>query len=307
MPEESRFTVVFEGEPLQQGTMDVQDLAPALLGLADVIDEINAIATHGEATVTLRVRADVRRGSFHINLEIVQAVYDRFIELFNSREVTAWATFFSLLGLSGLGLIPLVKRSKGQKPRSVVEIEHTTRMRVVFEDKEPIEVERSVWRLFNSAKARAGLARFTRPLRRSGMTEVELAQGDTNRVAITRDEATYFGPLSEHEGELITESERVLRIVGMSFKEGNKWRVTEGASTFYVSLADENFADRVQRGIEKFGANDALRVILRTRQWYEGTELKASHEIVQILRHIEGSSPQGTLDLGADPNENEPA
>jgi hypothetical protein len=307
MPEESRFTVAFEGEPLQQGTMDVQDLAPALLGLADVIDEINTIATHGEATVTLRVRADVRRGSFHINLEIVQAAYDRFIDLFNSREVTAWAAFFSLLGLSGLGLIPLVKRSKGQKPRSVVEIEHTTRMRVVFEDKEPIEVERSVWRLFNSAKARAGLARLTRPLRRSGMTEVELAQGDTNRIAITRDEAPYFGPLSEHEGELVTESERVLRIVGMSFKEGNKWRVTEGASTFYVSLADENFADRIQRGIEKFGANDTLRVILRTRQWYEGTELKASHEIVQILQHVEGSPPQGTLDLGIDPNENEPA
>lgn len=303
MPEESRFTVIFEGEPLQQGTIDVQDLAPALLGLADVIDEINTIATHGEAAVTLQVRADIRRGSFHVNLEIAQAVYDRFVDLFNSRDVTAWATFFSLLGLSGLGLIPLAKRSKGQKPRSVVEIEHTTRVRVVFEDKEPIEIERSVWRLFNSAKARAGLARFTRPLRRSGMTEVELVQGETNRVAITKDEAPYFGPLSEHEGELVTESERVLRIVGMSFKEGNKWRVTEGASTFYVGLADENFADRVQRGIEKFGAYDILRVILRTRQWCEGTELKARHEIVQILQHVEGSPPQGTLDIGVGPNE----
>lgn len=300
MPEESRFTITFEGAPLEEGAMDVEDLAPALLGLADVIDEINGVATHGEAHISLRVRAGFKQGSFEVELEIAQKFYDQLVDLFNSRQITAWATFFSLLGLSGHGIIQLVRRSKGQKPKSAIEIEQTTRMRVIFEGEDALEVEKGLWRLFNSHKARAGLARFTHPLRREGMRRLTLMKSGHEPVAISREEAPYFSPPTEYEGELVTEAERVLRIVGMSFKEGNKWRVTDGTATFFVSISDEAFADRVQRGTERFGANDCLRVVLRTRQWYEGSELKATHEIITLLEHIKGNPDQVRLDFDGD-------
>lgn len=295
MEKETTFSVTFDGDPLEEGAMEVQYLAPALLGLGDAIDEINNLVTSGETRVTLRVRAGFRRGSFHVDLDLAQAIYQKFVDLFNSPQATAWTTFFSLLGLSGIGVIPLIKRSKGKKPKTILEIEETSRVRVTFEGDEPVEVDNKVWKLFNNSRARMGIGRFVRPLRHEGMKKIILARENELPVEIARDEAEYLGPLTEHDNELVTESERVLRIVGMSFKEGNKWRVAEGSNGFYATIADEGFAHRVQGGIEKFSANDFLRVILRTRQWYEGSEIKASYEIIKILEHIEGEPGQGSF------------
>jgi len=298
LPEESRFQVVFDGDPLDEGAMDVADLAPALLGLADVVDEINKAVTRGEAVVVLRVRAGFPRGSFGIDFEIVQSIQREFIDFFSSREVQAWATFFSLLGVSGFGVLQLIKRARGRRPRTVVDIEQSTRVRVLFEgDSSPVEIEKRLWSLFNTPRVRAGLARLVLPLRRDGMRKILFQKPGCDPVEIEHGEAPFFAPVTEHEGELVTESERVLRIIGVSFKEGNKWRVSEGNSSFHVSIADEEFAHRVENGVEKFGANDLLKVILRTRQWYEGVDLKSSYEIAQLLEHIEGEADSPALDL----------
>src|SRR3989442_611843 len=142
MPEESRFNVTFEGEALEAGVMEVNDLAPALLGLGDVVDETNRVVTRGEARVVLHVHAGFQPGSFGVDLEIAQSAYKKFIEIFTSPGATAWATFLTLLGLSGtFGLIQLVKKSKGRQPKSVVEIERTSKVRVTFEGGEPVDVE----------------------------------------------------------------------------------------------------------------------------------------------------------------------
>lgn len=46
----SSFRVAFEGEPFAEGEIDVNDLAPALLALGDVIQAANRASTGGEFT-----------------------------------------------------------------------------------------------------------------------------------------------------------------------------------------------------------------------------------------------------------------
>lgn len=81
MPAESEFTVIYDGDALRDGSIDVRDLAPALLGLGDLVAETNREVTGGQVAVALRVRSEFERGSFQVNLEIGQ-LYERFVQIF---------------------------------------------------------------------------------------------------------------------------------------------------------------------------------------------------------------------------------
>lgn len=284
--------------PLEDGAIDVHDLSPALLGIADIFEEINKIVTGGEVKVTVRIKAGFKKGSFGVDLELARALYDRFLDVFNSRQAIAWSTFFALFGIGGgIGLIQLVKLSRGKRPTSIVQIEHTEKMKITFEGQEPTEVHKDLWRLFNNSNARSGFSRFVRPLKRKGMDSLTLQRDDNSPVSIRSDESNFFVPAKEHENETITESERILRIVSMSFREGYKWRVSEGASTFTVTLLDAEFIQSVKDARQAFSASDILRVLLRTRQWYEGEDLRAEFEIIKVYEHTKRSSETPKLDF----------
>jgi len=61
--------------------------------------------------------------------------------------------------------------------------------------------------------------------------------------------------------------------------------VSDGSRTIFVSIEDPNFIRAVQTGAEAFRKGDLLHVQLETRQWLEGTELKAEFSILKVYRH----------------------
>jgi len=104
-------------------------------------------------------------------------------------------------------------------------------------------------------------------------------------LKVAQDEAQYFRAPTEHESETISSTDTRVVIVAPSFQEGNKWRVSDGSRNLFVSVEDPAFVAAVQTGKEAFRKGDILLVTLQTRQWMEGTELKAEHAIVKVLRH----------------------
>lgn len=56
-------TLVFEGSGVEKGEIDVQDLAPALLALGDLIQSANDVINGKRAKVSVCVRATAE-GSF---------------------------------------------------------------------------------------------------------------------------------------------------------------------------------------------------------------------------------------------------
>ena len=58
------FTIVFDGEALQDHTMDVRDLAPALLSLSQLFDETSRLLYGDKVDVRLHVKA-VESGGPH--------------------------------------------------------------------------------------------------------------------------------------------------------------------------------------------------------------------------------------------------
>ena len=95
------FSLVYDGPPVAEGTIDARDLAPALLALADLIDEAAPVVDPELPRLSLRVRPDFREGSFEVYLELAN-LYSKFVSLFSGPDAQAWASFLQIIGIAGV-------------------------------------------------------------------------------------------------------------------------------------------------------------------------------------------------------------
>jgi len=74
-------------------------------------------------------------------------------------------------------------------------------------------------------------------------------------------------------------------IATAAFIEGNKWRLSSGDQTFYASVDDPAFVERVNQG-EQFAKGDVLKVRMRVVQSRGPSGLQTQRSIVEVLEHI---------------------
>jgi len=301
--EDAHFSIIYDGEAVASGSIDAKDLAPALLALAEVIEEAQSLVPGLDAQLSLRVRSDFERGSFEIHLELAK-LYEHFRQLFSGQDASALANMFQILGIAGvagvLGLFQLIKRAKGRKSTSVT-IERSERVKITFEgDPDAVEADQRTWRLFQNLRVRKAIEQVIAPLYRDGIDSFEIKHRGRPSLKVAEDEAKYFIAPTEHEGETITEVDTRVSIVMANFQQGNKWRVSDGSRVVFVSLEDPAFVRAVQLGHEAFRKGDILQVRLQTRQWMEGDDLKAEHAIIKVHKHERGPR---NLSLLPDPHE----
>ncbi|EJC6930942.1 hypothetical protein ABVZ07_002604 [Vibrio parahaemolyticus] len=98
-------------------------------------------------------------------------------------------------------------------------------------------------------------------------------------------ECDYFKPI-DFEIPLFTNSIKTgLVIESPSFKDGNKWKFSDGQSSFYAEITDEQFLERVDNGEERFGKNDILLVEMDVIQTQTPTCLKVEKIITKVIDH----------------------
>lgn len=62
----SNITIAYTGPLVDDGTMDVQDLGPALMALGSLVNEANKVLNNDKSSIAVKVNADFRKGSFEI-------------------------------------------------------------------------------------------------------------------------------------------------------------------------------------------------------------------------------------------------
>lgn len=288
------FSVIYDGEDIANGTIDVRDLAPSLLALADLVDNTAALALQDAPRYSLRVKSDFRTGSFEVGLEFAR-LYQQLVSLFSTQDAQAIASMLQILGISGaFGLLQLVRKSKGRKPTKVT-IERTERVSITFEGEEPDSVPISVFNLFKSFNARKAIERLVDPLNRDGVDILKFRANSEDCFVVKKDEVQYFKAPSDLEGETVTFSDTRLVIVSPSFIPQNKWKFYDGARNFFASIEDEEFVFEVQNGREAFRKGDMLFVSLKTIQWVEAGKLKVEYAIEKVHSHEPGPQQEDLL------------
>lgn len=290
------FQVVYDGPAMAGSTIDVRELAPALLAFGDLIEQANLTLNPGRASVTLKVVASFKTGSFGIDFSVVQSLIDQALALFQEPVVVKAKELAEQLGFvhgaavaAGAGLLQVIRWLRNRKIKKVVLLDHG-RARIEV-DGDAIETELLTIELLRNFKLRQALERaIVEPLQKDGFDSVAVTT-DPHRgfFVVEKHEARYFAAPPPDEETLADEVVLAnLQLVSVSFKGDNKWRFYDGTNSFYAVIADDAFVHKVQMGEASFAAGDILNVELRKRQWLEADSMKSEYSVQKVVGHRRG-------------------
>lgn len=202
-----------------------------------------------------------------------------------------------IIGLStgkGGGLIGFLKKLRNRKVKEEVESEGN--ITVTVTDGNHITVNAKVFNLYQNTTIRQDLHGALKPLERHGIEKFRSETEESEITTVEKDEVAYFDPPSPSTELMEDEIRRELvEIVSPSFKDGVKWKFTQGEGDFSAALRDEDFKKRVAAG-EAFRQGDVLRVRMRRKVTRTRTGLKALCEIIEVLQHVQAEEQPGLFD-----------
>lgn len=286
-----RFHVVYDGPALAEHRMDVRDLAPALVAFADLVTAVNKEINGDAADVRVQVNASFKAGSFGIDLVATQHLLSQLKDIFSGTGAAALSNASGILALigmtvtSGYGLIQLLLRLGGRKP---VRIEQKGEIASVWINQtETVEVEYNVIRLYRNSVVRASLEKVVSPLERDGIEDFGVVMDGQKVLDIhARDVSSFNAGITEANAEVVSDvtARKLLQIESLTFKDGNKWRVSDGNATYHVAIEDKEFLAKIDAG-QRFGKGDVLMVDLRQVQSIDGAKLVTASIIVKVIEH----------------------
>ncbi len=282
------FTLKYDGSALQNHEMDVKELSPALFALGEAVEEANRVLNGTRTKVVLNVKA-FKDGSLGVDLNLVQDFATQALDLFNNRHVTGALNLLQILVYGGAGATGLVKTVKWIKNRKIKNVVKLTsgNVRVELEDDDYLEIDEKTAKLLPVVKIRKSLeAVIYLPLLKDGVDEIVLSASDTLYEAISKEESKYFispelreEPIDEREYEIS------LQIINAVFQENNKWRFSDGATTFWAEVMDKDFLHRVHTNTEAFAKDDILRAKVLRKQYEIPNGLRTDFFVLEVLDH----------------------
>lgn len=285
---EARLDVTYDGPALANGSMDVRDLAPALLAVADLVQEANRITGTVARPPRIHVNA-TERGSFSLHLLVSDgSLFKQAIDLLSGDGATAAA---NLAGLTAFvtSTIGFTVQLRGRKIRHLEEADGMTT--VIFSDGTTVTIPSEVMTAVADTVFRQSAKRVMEPLNSDGIDQIRFTPAIGEPVTVNREQVDAFEiPIGDAE-QVLTDETRpaALKIISLAFRESNKWRVSDGEHEFWATVHDLEFLGRVDRDEESFAKSDILRVDLRTVTWETpGGNLRTEHEITRIREHRRG-------------------
>ncbi len=289
---EAKFRIEYSGPALRDGTMDVRDLAPALLGLGDACTRANRILNHGSTTAGVHVNADFQRGSFDVLLTLVTSTPAQDL-LGQFADAAGILTYLGLGGTGSFGVIQLVKWLKGKKPETVEKVDRDTV--AVSISNSTINVNVNTYNLARNPDIRRHLQKAIAPLTKDGIDELRLGgYAGSQQTSISSDEAPAFSPAPEAwsiEAVEVFKStvQAPYEIAQIPFDDDLVWRLREmddQRHRFSARMADELFIAEVRDGVHSFTCGDIMVAQLRIENRLSPEGLTITRTIVKVERLI---------------------
>lgn len=196
MKKHVRTTIRYDGPALSSHEMDVQDLAPALLALADIVQIANKKFNQDQAEIRVLVNADVHQKCFMIDVSLVQSLLDQAKLLFGvdeiktAKEIAEW---IGIIGGGSVGLFQLLKFMRGKGDDGTkLEIKQETGSTTVTitGNGNEVTVPLQTYQLAQEKDVVDRAKAVMKPLEKEGYESLSFLEGGTEIFEVSDQEAT---------------------------------------------------------------------------------------------------------------------
>jgi hypothetical protein len=212
----------YDGPALAGHEIDVQELAPALLALADMVQLTNRRFNGESSSMKVTVRADVKQQCFMLKIHLVQSILESARHLFGTEEYKTAKEIAEALDLIfpagvGGGVFALWRRytnGKSKLPLSQLETQQrggTTIIANFYGDGAKLEVPTEIYNLAVDPELIALGKRVMAPLERPGYETLSFESDGKPVVEFDKNEARQFRsiPAPEKPAEPIAEDDAI--------------------------------------------------------------------------------------------------
>lgn len=288
--------IAYTGPLVDDGTMDVQDLGPALMALSSLVNEANKVLNNDSSTISVKVNADFKKGSFEIQLELIRTLAAQLQSLFTPNvTIERLIEYLGLAGsvqslLGGPNLIDVIKWAKNRAITKATKHKNGT---VTLEsESDHIVVKADVVYIYQSVPVRESFNKLVEPTRREGINAFQVRADKDKKViqSIEKEEAKSFEfncealeAVKEEEEVEVTESDEWVNILTVNF-EDLKWRFMSGENKFYAKVDDESFVNSIDSGKLSFTKGDTLKIRLeRTQTRKPDGNIKNEYRVTKVI------------------------
>lgn len=193
------FQVAYHGDRRDDHSIDVEALAPALLGFGQLIRESNAVLNGNRARVKILVTSDFEHKCFQINFEVLQTAIQKLKSFLEDDRVKTAKELLQTIGVirsSGAGSLLDYLKWKRNKSGEKIEVLPTPASTApslitiqITGDNNTITITPEVLKLAENPRVLEAIKETLTPVETNGSARVEFRDHDQPVASISGDEA----------------------------------------------------------------------------------------------------------------------
>ena len=267
----------YDGPALENHQMDINELAPALLALGDLIRDSNRILNGGETSVRVLVSADTEQQCFQLGFDVLQSLGDQIMNLIgqegvkDAKEILEWIGIITGVGgavtASVFGVLKFLAWTKKDNITYHIEAKEGSIV-YIADNGASINVPPPVHQLLQSPEIIKNAQRVIEPVDSDGINKLEFEQGGRITHEISEVEAKDILNLRPswviediQETEHVSEIRTSVRIKRAIYEGGGKWTIIY-QKPVEAKISDEDFVKKFQSGNVKAPPRSILDVDL---------------------------------------------
>lgn len=249
MVQHVRTTIKYDGPALTGHEMDVRDLAPALLALADIIQVANTKFNGNSAEIRVLVNADVEQKCFMIDISLVQSILSQAKTFFDqdavktAKEIAEW---IGIIGSTSVGLFGLLKFMRQPKEGGIeyqVKQDTGATTITIIGNGNNVTVPIQTYQLAQEKLIVDRVKEVMKPLKNAGYESLSFVQSDVEIFEVSAQEAseiiaTPSDGVTPLQSESVSQIRGIVRIKSPQYEGNAKWSLLWNGRAIDAEMVD---------------------------------------------------------------------